>query len=77
MDDNLAGEYLKREVRHEGLASFFDRADEEFNFANVSTGSSGVDFYHVSFIFNFIEFLVHHHNSDNEPHSGVKPNYFC
>jgi hypothetical protein len=76
MDDNLAGGYIKRKVQHKGAASFFDSADEELDFANVFTGSSGVDFHYVSFVFNFIKLLVHHHNSDSESRLGVKLNYF-
>ncbi len=76
-DDNLVGEYLKRKVRNEGSPLFLDPADIAFNFANVFAGGSGVDFHHVSFVFDLIKFLVYHHNSDNESGLGVKPNYFC
>ena len=77
MDDNLAGEYLKREVQHKGVALFLYHAGVRFNFANVFTGGGGVDFHHVSFHFNCTEFLVHHHNSENKSGSGVKLSYFC
>jgi hypothetical protein len=76
MDDYLVGEYLEREVQHEGSASFLDRVDIAFNFANLSTGGGGVYFHHISFVFDLIELLVHHHDSDDESGSGVKPNYF-
>ncbi len=77
MDDDLVGEYLKREVQHEGSALFLDCADIAFNFANVFAGGGGVDFHHVSSVVDLIKFLVHHHASDNESGSGVKPNYSC
>jgi hypothetical protein len=76
MDDNLVGGYLER-VQHEGGASFLYHAGIAFNFANVFTGGGGVDFHHVSFHFNFIKFLVHHHDSDDKSGLGVKLNYFC
>jgi hypothetical protein len=77
MDDYLVGEYLEREVRNKGLASFLDRANIEFHFTNVFADGSGVVFHHISFVFNLIKFLVHHHDSDNEFGVGKKANYFC
>ncbi len=75
MDDNLAGDYLEREVQHKGMALFLYCADIAFNFTNVFVGSSDVDFHHVSFIFYFITLLVRHQDSDDEFGFCLKLNY--
>ncbi len=53
-----------------------NRLDEAFNLADVFASSSGVNFNHVNLVFNFVEFLAHHDNFDNEASVGIKPDYF-
>ncbi len=38
--------------------------------------SGGVNFNHFDLVFNFVKFLVHHDNFDDEAGAGVKPDYF-
>ncbi len=64
------------EIRNESLAPFLDGSDQLFNFANVFADSSCVDIHHFDVALYFIEFLVHHHNFDNESCAGIKPDYF-
>ncbi len=47
-----------------------------FNLANVFASSGGVNFNQFDLVFNFVKFLVHHDNFDDEAGASVKPEYF-
>ncbi len=66
VDDNLMGEHCEGEVRHECTAAFLGGADVSFNFAEVFACCGGIDFHHFIGIFDLVEFLVHHNDTDDK-----------
>ncbi len=71
MDDDLTKEHCEGEVRHECMAAFLGGVDVLFNFANVFACHGGVDFHHFFGIFNLVEFLVHHNDTDDKASASI------
>jgi hypothetical protein len=71
VDDNLTGEHCEGEVRHECTAVFLGGADVPFNFASVFACRGGVDFHHFIGIFDLVEFLVHHNDTDDKASASI------
>ncbi len=76
MDDNLAWERRVGKVRHKSAAAFFNCVDEAFNFTNVFVRRGSVDRPHITGIFDLVEFLIHHDDTDDKASASVKPDYF-
>ena len=76
MDDNLAWERHVGKVQHESAAAFFNRADEAFNFADMFARRGSVDLHHIAGVFDLVEFLIHHDDTDDKASASVKPDYF-
>jgi hypothetical protein len=71
VDDKLTGEHCEGEVRHKCTAVFLGGADVLFDFAAVFACRRGVDFHHFIDIFNPVELLVHHIDTDDKASTSI------
>ncbi len=71
VDDHLARKRCVGKVRHKCAAAFFNGADETFDFTDMFARRGGVNLHHLAGIFNLVEFLIHHDDTDDKTSARV------